>query len=152
MRLLVLALGSMLSFGSYGQSTPTYPTKTVRIVVPFAAGGATDIVTRILAQKLTESWGQAVVVENRGGAGGNIGAAEVAKAPADGYTLLMTSGSIVTANQHIYKNMGFDPQKLTCCPSRWSASGPQVVVVNPSLPVNNVERTDRTREGKARHA
>ena len=138
MRLLVLALGTMLSFGSYGQSTPTYPTKTVRIVVPFAAGGATDIVTRILAQNLTESWGQAVVVENRGGAGGNIGAAEVAKAPADGYTLLMTSGSIVTANQHIYKNMGFDPQK-DLLPITMVASGPQVIVVNPSLPVNNVK-------------
>ena len=110
MRLLVLALGSLLSFGSFGQTTANYPNKTVRIVVPFAAGGATDIVTRILAQKLTEVWGQSVVVENRGGAGGNIGAAEVAKAAPDGYTLLMTSGSIVTANQHIYKNMGFDPK------------------------------------------
>jgi tripartite-type tricarboxylate transporter receptor subunit TctC len=138
MRLLVLALGSMLSFGSYGQSTWSYPTKTVRIVVPFAAGGATDIVTRILAQSLTESWGQAVVVENRGGAGGNIGAAEVAKAAPDGHTLLMTSGSIVTANQHIYKNMGFDPQK-DLLPITMVASGPQVIVVNPSLPVTNVK-------------
>src|SRR5918993_1029123 len=137
MRLLVLALGSLLSFGSIGQTT-SYPVKTVRIVVPFAAGGATDIVTRILAQSLTESWGQAVVVENRGGAGGNIGAAEVAKAPADGYTLLMTSGSIVTANPHIYKNMGFDTQK-DLLPITMVASGPQVIVVNPSLPVNNVK-------------
>ncbi len=137
-RLLVLALGSMLSFGSYGQSTSSYPAKTVRIVVPFAAGGATDIVTRILAQSLTESWGQSVVVENRGGAGGNIGAAEVAKAAPDGYTLLMTSGSIVTANQHIYKNMGFDPQK-DLLPITMVASGPQVIVVNPSLPVTNVK-------------
>ena len=77
MRLLVLALGSLLSFGSFGQSTADYPNKTVRIVVPFAAGGATDIVTPILAQKLTEVWGQSVVVENRGGAGGNIGAAKL---------------------------------------------------------------------------
>ena len=77
------------------------------------------------------------MVENRGGAGGNIGASRGREGCApDGYTLLMTSGSVVTANQHIYKNMGFDPQKLTCCRSRWSPSGPQVVVVNPSLPVN----------------
>src|SRR4030095_15996213 len=108
MRLLVLALGSMLSFGSYGQSTSSYPTKTVRIVVPFAAGGATDIVTRILAQSLTESWGQVVVGcvglgDSRGGGAEKIsGAEKIAKAAPDGYTLLMTSGSIVTANQHIY--------------------------------------------------
>ena len=138
MRLLVLALGSMLSFGSYGQSTPTYPTKTVRIVVPFAAGGATDIVSRILAQKLTESWGQSVVVENRGGAGGNIGASEVVRAAPDGYTLLMTSGSIVTANQHIYKNMGFDP-KTDLMPITMVSSGPQVVVVNPNLPAKTLK-------------
>jgi tripartite-type tricarboxylate transporter receptor subunit TctC len=108
LRLLVLALGSLLSFGSFGQPS-SYPNKTVRIVVPFAAGGATDIVTRILAQKLNEVWGQSVVVDNRGGAGGNIGAVEVVRSTPDGYTLLMTSGSIVTANEHIYKNMGFNP-------------------------------------------
>ena len=138
LRLLVLALGSLLSFGSFGQTTANYPNKTVRIVVPFAAGGATDIVTRILAQKLTEVWGQSVVVENRGGAGGNIGAAEVAKATPDGYTLLMTSGSVVTANQHIYKNMGFDP-KADLMPITMVSSGPQVVVVNPNLPVKTLK-------------
>lgn len=83
LRLLVLALGSLLSFGSFGQPS-SYPNKTVRIVVPFAAGGATDIVTRILAQKLNEVWGQSVVVDNRGGAGGNIGAVEVVRSAPDG--------------------------------------------------------------------
>ena len=137
MRLLVLALGSLLSLGSLSQTT-SYPNRTVRIVVPFAAGGATDIVTRILAQKLTEVWGQSVVVENRGGAGGNIGATEVAKAAPDGYTLLMTSGSIVTANQHIYKSMGFDP-KTDLMPITMVSSGPQVVVVNPNLPAKTLK-------------
>jgi tripartite-type tricarboxylate transporter receptor subunit TctC len=137
LRLLVLALGSLLSFGSFGQTT-NYPNKTVRIVVPFAAGGATDIVTRILSQKLTEVWGQSVVVENRGGAAGNIGAVEVVKAAPDGYTLLMTSGSVVTANQHIYKNMGFDP-KADLMPITMVSSGPQVVVVNPNLPVKTLK-------------
>ncbi len=137
LRLLVLALGSLLSFGALGQAT-NYPNKTVRIVVPFAAGGATDIVSRILAQKLTEVWGHSVVVENRGGAGGNIGAAEVARATPDGYTLLMTSGSIVTANQHIYKNMGFDP-KADLMPITMVSSGPQVIVVNPNLPVKTLK-------------
>jgi len=137
MRMFVFAMASLLSIGALGQS-PSYPGRTVRIVVPFAAGGATDIVTRILAQKLTDAWGQAVVVENRGGAGGNIGAAEVAKSTPDGYTLLMTSGSVVTANQHIYKNMGFDP-RTDLLPITLVASGPQVIVVNPSLPVKTLK-------------
>ncbi len=137
LRLLVLALGSLLSFGSFGQAT-NYPDKTVRVVVNFSAGGATDIVARILAQKLTEVWGQSVIVENRAGAGGNIGGAEVAKAAPDGYTLLMTSGSVMAANQHIYKNMGFHPQK-DLMPITMVASGPQVIVVHPGLPVKTLK-------------
>jgi len=135
-RLWLFALACAVSMGA--QSQTSYPNRTVRIVVPFAAGGATDIVTRILAQKLTEIWGQAVVVENRTGAGGNIGAAEVAKSTPDGYTLLMTSGSVVTANQHIYKNMGFDP-RTDLLPVTLVASGPQVIVVNPTLPVKTLK-------------
>ncbi len=143
-RMFVLALGSMLSLGAFGQSSTgspgatSYPNKTVRIVVNFSAGGATDIIARMLAQKLTELWGQSVVVENRAGAAGNIGAAEVSKAAPDGYTLLMTSGSVVAANQHIYKNMGFDPRK-DLMPITMVASGPQVIVVNPSLPVKTLK-------------
>ena len=100
----------------------------MKIVVPFAAGGTTDVVARQLAQKLSEAWGQSVVVENKPGAGGNIGADMVAKSPDDGYTLLMTSGSIVAANPHMYKNMGFDPAK-DLAPITNVASGPQVIVV-----------------------
>ena len=137
LRLLVFAFGSLLSFGSFGQ-TANYPDKTVRIVVNFSAGGATDIVARMLSLKLTEAWGQSVVVENRAGAGGNIGGAEVAKAAPDGYVLLMTSGSVMAANQHIYKNMGFDPQK-DLVPITMVASGPQVIVVHPSLPVKTLK-------------
>jgi tripartite-type tricarboxylate transporter receptor subunit TctC len=116
-----------------------YPSKPVRIIVPFAAGGATDIITRLLAQKLTEAWGQAVVVEDRGGAAGNIGATEVVKSAPDGYTLLMTSGSIVTANQHIYRNMPFDPAK-DLLPIAGVASGPQIVVVNPDFPAKTLKQ------------
>lgn len=143
-RLLVLALASMLSSAAFGQastvarSETNYPTRTVRIVVNFAAGGATDIIARILAQKLTEMWGQSVVVENRAGAAGNIGATEVAKTTPDGYTLLMTSGSVVTANEHIYKNLGFDPRK-DLIPITMVSSGPQVIVVNPNLPVKTLK-------------
>jgi tripartite-type tricarboxylate transporter receptor subunit TctC len=116
----------------------TWPAKPVKIVVPFAAGGATDIIARQLAQKLTDAWGQSVVVENRAGAGGNIGADAVAKSPPDGYTLLMTSGSIVTANQYMYKNMGFDPAK-DLAPVTNVAAGPQIIVVSTDLPVKDLK-------------
>ncbi len=115
-----------------------YPNKAVRIIVPFAPGGATDIVTRLLAQKLTEVWGQSVVVENRSGAGGNIGGEAAAHSTPDGYTLFMTSGSIVTANQYIYKKMAFDPAK-DLMPITNVASGPQVIVVNPSFPAKTLK-------------
>ena len=119
-------------------SAQAWPSKPVKIVVPFAAGGATDVVARLLAQKLSESWGQSVIVENRAGAGGNIGADVVAKSPPDGYTLLMTSGSIVTANQHIYKQMSFDPAK-DLVPITNVASGPQVIAINPNVPVKDLK-------------
>jgi tripartite-type tricarboxylate transporter receptor subunit TctC len=106
--------------------------------VPFAPGGATDIVTRIVAQKLYEVWGQTVVVDNRAGAGGNIGGDIVAKAPADGYTLLMTSGSIVTANPYIFKKLPYSPEKDLVAVTN-VASGPQVVVVNPSFPAKTLK-------------
>jgi tripartite-type tricarboxylate transporter receptor subunit TctC len=116
----------------------SWPAKPVKIVVPFAAGGTTDVVARQLAQKLTETWGQSVVVENKPGAGGNIGADLVAKSPPDGYTLLMTSGSIVAANPYMYKDMGFDPAK-DLAPITNVASGPQVLVINKDLPVKSLK-------------
>lgn len=133
-RMLALLL-SLVCSGVFAQG---YPAKTVRIVVPFAPGGATDIVTRVLAQKLTETWGQSVIVENRSGAGGNIGAEAVATSAPDGHTLLMTSGSIVTANQHIYKKMPFDPAR-DLLPITNVASGPQVIVVHPGFPAKSLK-------------
>ncbi len=109
-----------------------WPAKSVKIIVPFAAGGATDVVARLLAQKLGEAWNQPVVVENKAGAGGNIGADAVAKSPADGYTLLMTSGSIVTANPHMYKTLTYDPGKDLVGITN-VASGPQVIAVGPGV-------------------
>ena len=120
---LLLALACSAAFAQ------GYPNKPVRIIVPFPAGGTTDIVTRIVAQKMTDAWGQAVIVENRTGAGGNIGGEAAARSTPDGYTLFMTSGSIVTANQYIYKKMPFDPAK-DLVPITNVASGPQVIVVN----------------------
>jgi len=115
-----------------------YPAKPVRIIVPFAPGGATDIVTRVVAQKLGEIWGQQVVVDNRAGAGGNIGGELAARSAPDGYVIFMTSGSIVTANQHIYRKMPFDPAK-DLVPITNVASGPQVLVVTPSFPPKTVK-------------
>jgi tripartite-type tricarboxylate transporter receptor subunit TctC len=115
-----------------------FPNKPVKLIVPFVAGGATDIVARLVAQKLSAAWGQPVVVENRGGAGGNIGADAVAKSPADGYTILVTSGSIVTVNPHMYAKMPFDAKK-DLAPITNLASGPQVLVVHPAVPAKNVK-------------
>ena len=126
-RILVAAAFAVSSFAAHAQG---WPQKPVKIVVPFGAGGTTDVVARLLAQKLSEAWGQAVVIENRVGAGGNIGADAVAKSPPDGYTLLMASGSIVTANPHMYKTLPFDAVR-DFVPITNVASGPQVVAVGP---------------------
>jgi tripartite-type tricarboxylate transporter receptor subunit TctC len=126
---VVLAVTLLAVPPAWSQS---YPARPVRVVVPFAPGGATDIVTRIVGQKLSEAWGQTVVVDNRAGAGGNIGGDIVAKAPADGYTLLMTSGSIVTANPYIFKKLPYSPENDLVAVTN-VASGPQVIVVNPSF-------------------
>jgi tripartite-type tricarboxylate transporter receptor subunit TctC len=114
-----------------------WPAKPVRLVVPFAAGGSTDIVARMVGQKLSLLWGQPVVVDNRAGAGGNVGADLVAKSQADGYTLLMASGSI-TINPHIYKRMPFDTKK-DLAPITNVASGPMLLVVPDKAPVKNVK-------------
>ena len=116
----------------------SYPAKPVRIIVPFAPGGATDIVTRILAQKLTETWGQQILVDNRAGAGGNVGGELAARAPADGYTLFMTSGSIVTANPYMYRKLNWNPEKDLVAITN-VASGPQIVAVHPSFPAKSIK-------------
>src|SRR3954453_11842426 len=123
------AAAIVIASTAFGQTHPTHP---VRVIVPFSPGGATDIVTRVVAQKLNEVWAQTVVVDNRAGASGNIGGDLAAKANPDGYTLFMTSGSIVAANPHLFKHMPFNPQK-DLAPVTNVASGPQAIVVNPSF-------------------
>ena len=113
-----------------------WPSKPVKVVVPFAAGGATDVVARLLAQRLGEAWGQTVVIENRLGAGGNIGADAVAKSAPDGYTLLLTSGAVVSA-PYLYKALTFDPIR-DFVPVINVATGPQVIAVTPTLPVKDL--------------
>ena len=133
----MIAAACMLA-ASTALAADVYPTRPVRIIVPFAPGGATDIVARLVAQKLNEGWGQPVIVDNRAGAGGNIGGDIAAKSNPDGYTLFMTSGSIVTANQHMYAKMPFSPEKDLVAVTN-VASGPQAIVVNPSNPAKTLK-------------
>ena len=132
---LALPAALLIACAAHAQ---TYPAKAVRVIVPFAPGGATDLVTRILAQKLTEAWGQQVVADNRAGAGGNIGGELAAKAPPDGYTLFMTSGSIVTANPYMYRKLNWNPEKDLVAITN-VASGPQIVAVHPSFPAKGIK-------------
>ena len=127
---LIKFLSLLVVAGAASAATAqTCPNRPVRMIVAFSPGGSNDIVTRVISQKLTETWGQSIVVDNRGGAGGNIGGDLAAKATPDGYTLFMTSGSIVSANQHIYRKMPFNPEKDFVAITM-VASGPQIIVVN----------------------
>lgn len=114
----------------------SYPSKPIRLVVNFAPGGTLDIIGRTLAQKLSESLGQPVVVENRAGANGNIGAEAVAKSRPDGYTLLMTSGPALTTNPHLYRSMPFDPLR-DFTPITEVARIYSLLIVKPTLPVRS---------------
>jgi tripartite-type tricarboxylate transporter receptor subunit TctC len=110
-----------------------YPSKPVRLVNPFTAGGPLDLMGRLLSDKLSGALGKPVIVENRPGAAGNVGAAEVARAPGDGHTLLLTLFSIVTSNPHLYERLPFDPLK-DFAPITAIARSDSVVVVHPSVP------------------
>ena len=115
----------------------TYPSRPVRIIVPYPPGASNDIIARLVAERLADKLGQPFVVENRGGAGGNIGAEAVATAEADGYTLMITAPPPLTTNLALYRNLPYDPVKAFA-PVALLATVPIVLVVNPSLPVKNV--------------
>ena len=119
-------------------SAQSYPVRQVRIIVPYTAGGTTDIVARIMAQKLTEAFGQQVLVENRPGGGGNTGSDLVAKAPPDGYALLMGSNGPLAANATLFKKMPFDGIKDFAAVTL-IADVPNMLVIHPSLPVRNLK-------------
>ena len=131
---LVLA-GLVLASVVHAQA---WPQKSVRFIVPFPPGGATDISARLLGEKLSQIWGQQVLIENRGGAAGGVGAAEAARAAPDGYTLFFPSGSVVTANQHVYAKLNYDPEK-DFVPVTNVVSGPQVVAVPAASPYKTVK-------------
>jgi tripartite-type tricarboxylate transporter receptor subunit TctC len=130
-------LGAMFACIALGAFAQSYPNRPIRLVVPFPAAGTTDILARAAAQKLTESLGQAVVVDNRPGAGGNIGSDLVAKSAPDGYTLLMGTVGTHAINPSLYSKMPYDHVK-DFVPVVLVAGVPNVLVVNPALPVNSV--------------
>lgn len=130
-----LAVGAAAS--SAAGAAEAYPSKPIRFVVPAAAGGPTEIVTRLLAERMTQSMGVTVIVEAKPGAGGNIGADAVAKAAPDGYTILMGTIGTNAINQTLYKAMPFQPLKDFTAVTQ-VVSYPLVVVVNPKLPIHSV--------------
>jgi len=132
---LAVAFGATLCAGAMAQS---YPVKPVRIVVPYAPGGGVDIVARAVGQELTKRLGQTILVENRTGAGGNVGSDAVAKAAPDGYTLLMASPAN-TINPSLYTKMPYDPMR-DLVPIALIGSVPTVLIANRSLPVQNVKQ------------
>ena len=134
-RVLAFVVAALLSAAAQAQS---WPQKPVRFIVPFAPGGATDISARLLSDKLSQIWGQTIIIENRGGAGGAVGAAEAARATPDGYTLFFPSGSVMTANQHVYAKLNYDPEKDFVAVTN-VVSGPQVLTVPASSPFKTVK-------------
>jgi len=132
--LLIIALLA----ASTAQAQP-YPSRPVRLIVPFPAGSTPDIVGRALGQKLAEAWGQPVVVDNKPGAGGNIGTAEAARAAADGYTLLIGSNGPIAINKALYEKLPFDPER-DLKPLSLLAAAAQILAVHPSVPASDLKQ------------
>jgi tripartite-type tricarboxylate transporter receptor subunit TctC len=129
------ALAAALSAGASAQ---TFPTKSVRIIVPYAAGGGTDLNARPVAQKLTERWGQSVVVDNRPGGNAGIGTDLVAKSAPDGYTLLFHASSEIVTNVSLFKKVPYDPVK-DFVPITLASTTAVIIVTHPSLPVKSMK-------------
>jgi tripartite-type tricarboxylate transporter receptor subunit TctC len=135
--LCVYPLAIIFAFFNACAGAQSYPAKSIRIIVPWPAGGTTDILARIVGQQLNANLGQPVVIDNRGGASGNIGSEVAVKAPPDGYTLLFGSMSTHTMNQFLYSKMAYDPIN-DVAPISLIANVASVLVAHPSLPVINV--------------
>src|SRR5262245_45316010 len=132
---IVLAAVSALAFAL--AQAQDYPSRAIRIVVPYPPGGSADLVPRAVAEQLQAKWGQPVLIENRAGAGGNIGAEAVYRAEPDGYTLMGTPPGPLVVNQNLYRKLAFDPEKFV--PVSIIAEIPNVLLVNPRLAVHSVK-------------
>ena len=139
-RLIALALLSGLAMGSAAaqERADVFPTRAIKIVVPFPAGGPSDVLARMIGQKMSEDWGQPVVIENRPGANTVLGAQQVAKAAPDGYTLLMAIDSTLTMNQYLYRTPPYDPFN-DFAPITLTAKTMQLLIVNAASDVKTVK-------------
>ena len=133
----MIVIGSLKATAGLAQTTVAYPTKAVRIVVPVSPGGGTDIVTRLVATKLAAKWNQPVLVENRAGANSNIGAAAVANADPDGYTLLSSAPGPLALNGSLFKNLSYDQAKWS--PVTVLTRQPMLFAVRNDLPANSLQ-------------
>jgi len=133
LRAFVAALLALVSFGAFAQP---YPSKPVTLIVPYAPGGLPDTVARVVGQKLSDKWGQPVVVENKPGGNGVVAAQALAARPADGYTLMVTDGSMFAINPFIYSKLPYDPQRDFTFISL-TARAPLFLAVHPTVPVSN---------------
>ncbi len=138
LRIFLCVTALLLNFSATPLFAQKYPSHPVKIIVTFPPGSTPDTVARVVAPRLQESLGQPFVVENRAGAGGNVGADFVAKSPADGYTLLVSTNAAVATNKVLYANLPYDPERdlSTISLMAWA---PQLLVVNPSLPVGSLK-------------
>ncbi|MET4577779.1 Bug family tripartite tricarboxylate transporter substrate binding protein [Ottowia thiooxydans] len=141
------ALGLLVPLQAVASDPTGYPTKSIRIIVPFPAGGYSDNLARLIATDMTNTFGQSVVVDNRPGAGGNIGADAVAKSNPDGYTLLMGTIGTQSINSHIYKKVPFDAAK-DFAPVAFVADAETVLVVNPKVPARSLKELIELAKGK----
>lgn len=131
-----ILLAAALAFACHAQAQD-YPAKPVRVIVPFVPGGGVDVVQRIVAEKLSAKWGQPVIVENRAGAAGNIGAEVVFRAPPDGYTLLSAPPGPLAINKHLYNTIGYDPDAFV--PVSVLVLSPNMLLVSPKAGIQSVQ-------------
>ena len=142
MNVRVIALSAAVAFSLHltdcrADDATNYPSQTIKIIVPFPAGGTADTLPRIVAEKLRQKWNQSVIIENRSGAGGNIGAEVVASSPPDGYTLLASPPGPIAINETLYKKLSFRPSELK--PITVLGTAPNVLDVRPDFPARTVQ-------------
>jgi len=134
----IMALAAVFAMpAAHAQAQANFPSRVVKLVVPYPPGGGTDLLARVLADRLSHKWDQSVIIENVGGAGGNIGGAEVFRADPDGYTLLLASPGPIALNDFSFKDMSYDPTKWV--PIALLATSPYVLVLSPEFPASSVQ-------------